>query len=229
MASIADQLDAVRHRIADAARAHQRVPADICLMAVSKTFPVGAVLEAVAAGQTVFGESYVQEAVPKIERLGPARASTCWHFIGPLQSNKAKLIAQHFDWVHGVDRIKIAQRLSDLRAASLPALQVCIQVNLDDEPTKAGVAPEQVLALARAVAALPRLTLRGLMAIPAPRDDPALQRAVFRKLAALRAHLVEQGQVLDTLSMGMSGDLEAAVAEGATIVRVGTAIFGERD
>ncbi|NYE26553.1 YggS family pyridoxal phosphate-dependent enzyme [Pigmentiphaga litoralis] len=228
MSPIADHLQAVRQRIDRAAQACGREPAAITLMAVSKTFDADAVQAAIDAGHTVFGESYVQEAIAKIALLRVAPGQLAWHFIGPLQSNKARQVAEHMDWVHSIDRLKIAQRLSDLRPDSLGPLQVCLQVNIDNEPTKSGVAPADVLTLAQAVHGLPRLQLRGLMAIPAPSDDPAVQRAAFARLAALQQQLQDAGLPVDTLSMGMSDDLEAAVAEGATIVRVGTAIFGTR-
>ena len=228
MSPIADQLQAVRQRIDRAAQACGRDPAAITLMAVSKTFDANAVQAAIDAGHTVFGESYVQEAIAKMDTLQTARGRLAWHFIGPLQSNKERQVAEHMDWVHSIDRLKIAQRLSDLRPDSLDPLQVCLQVNLDDEATKSGVAPHDVLALAQAVHGLPRLQLRGLMAIPAPSDDPVVQRAAFARLAVLQQQLNDAGLPVDTLSMGMSDDLEAAVAEGATIVRVGTAIFGAR-
>lgn len=198
------------------------------LLAVSKTFPAVTIREAVAAGQHRFGENYVQEALDKMAELADLRKQIEWHMIGPIQSNKTRAVAEHFDWVHTVDRLKIAQRLSDQRPEGLPPLQVCIQVNTSGEDSKSGVAPEEALALARAVAALPRLQLRGVMALPAPTADPAEQN---RQLAAVRAvydHLRDQGLPLDTLSMGMSADLEAAVAQGSTLVRVGTALFGQR-
>jgi pyridoxal phosphate enzyme (YggS family) len=186
------------------------------------------VREAVAAGQRDFGENYVQEAVGKIAELADLRARIRWHLIGPLQSNKAREVATHFDWVHAVDRMKLAQRLSDLRPPELPPLQVCLQVNISGEDSKSGVAPEAALALAREVATLPRLKLRGLMAIPEPEGDLAAQRAPHRALRKLFEAMNAEGLGLDTLSIGMSADLEAAIAEGATWVRVGTAIFGSR-
>ncbi len=228
MSSIADHLLAVRARLERAALDCGRDPKQVRLIAVSKTFPAEAVREAYRAGQRAFGESYVQEAVEKLSRLQDLRPDTEWHFIGPLQSNKAKHVAAHFDWVHSIDRLKIAQRLSDLRPAGAAALQLCIQVNIDAQPTKSGVAPEDALDLALAVQALPRLRLRGLMCIPAPQKDPREQREVFARLANLMHDLNRAGLQLDTLSMGMSDDLEAAVAAGATVVRVGTAIFGAR-
>jgi pyridoxal phosphate enzyme (YggS family) len=196
------------------------------LLAVSKTKPAADVRAAVAAGQRAFGENYVQEGVDKIAALGSAGLE--WHFIGPLQSNKTRPVAEAFDWVHGIDRLKIAERLSAQRRPDLPPLNVCIQVNVSGEASKSGVAPAEVPALAQAVAALPQLRLRGLMCIPEPSDDESLVRSRFATLRRLRDALVTDGMTLDTLSMGMSHDLEAAIAEGATIVRVGTAIFGER-
>ncbi|GAA4331368.1 YggS family pyridoxal phosphate-dependent enzyme [Pigmentiphaga soli] len=228
MSSIADNLQRVRRRIDRAALDSGRDPSAIRLIAVSKSFPQQAVAEAVAAGQRDFGESYVQEAIVKIEALAAQRALLQWHFIGPLQSNKARPVAERFDWVHSVDRLKIAQRLSELRPAQLPPLQVCIQVNIDGQASKHGVAPADAPALARAVAGLPRLRLRGLMSIPAPMQSAAGQREVFGRVAALAAQLRDEGIAVDTLSMGMSDDLEPAVAAGATMVRVGTAIFGRR-
>ena len=198
------------------------------LLAVSKTCPGVSVRAAVAAGQRDFGENYVQEALAKIAELGDLRADLRWHLIGPLQSNKAREVAAHFDWVHSIDRMKLAQRLSDLRPADLPPLQVCLQVNISGEASKSGVAPEEALALAHAVATLPRLKLRGLMAIPEPADDLAAQRAPYRTLRRLFEAMNAEGLALDTLSIGMSADLEAAIAEGATWVRIGTAIFGSR-
>lgn len=226
MVAIAAALQACRKRIADACRAAGR--ADNCagLVAVSKTFPAAAVREAHAAGQRVFGESYLQEALPKLASLEDLALE--WHFIGPLQGNKTRLIAERFAWVHGVDRLKIAQRLSAQRPAELPPLQVCIQVNVSGEASKSGVAPEQTLALARATAALPNLRLRGFMAIPEAELAGKLQHERFRQVADLLRTARAEGLELDTLSMGMSADLEAAIAEGATWVRVGTAIFGER-
>lgn len=229
MSPIADNLRAVRRRIDHAAQACGRAPGEVALLAVSKTFPAQAVREAHGAGQRAFGESYVQEAVDKLAALEDLRAGTEWHFIGPLQSNKARQVAAHFDWVHSIDRLKIAQRLSDLRPPGMADLQLCMQVNIDDQPTKSGVAPAEALGLAREIAALPRVRLRGLMCIPAPQQDPVRQQAVFASLAALMRDLNRESFALDTLSMGMSDDLEAAVAAGASIVRVGTAIFGARD
>ena len=226
MTIISANLQAVKTRIAAAARAAGRAPESVRLLAVSKTWPALSVREAAAGGQLAFGESYLQEALPKLGEL--ADLALEWHFIGPLQSNKTLGIAENFHWVHGIDREKIAARLAAQRPAGLPPLQVCLQVNVSGEESKSGVAPEQVEALARAVAALPGLRLRGLMTIPEATQDRALARHRFATLNKLLAQLNKQGMHLDTLSMGMSDDLEAAIAEGATIVRVGTAIFGER-
>jgi len=223
MASIRDNLQAVRERIARAARAAGRDPAAVRLLAVSKTHPAALVDEAYQAGQTAFGENYVQEALEKMDAL--ASGALEWHLIGPLQSNKTRLAAERFAWVHTVEREKIARRLSEQRPEALGPLQVLLQVNVSGEASKSGAAPQDVPALARAVATLPRLRLRGLMAIPEPTHDMSLQRARFRKL---REILESLPFALDTLSMGMSDDLEAAIAEGATLVRVGTAIFGAR-
>jgi PLP dependent protein len=200
------------------------------LLAVSKTQPAQAVCDALAQGQHAFGENYVQEALAKIEALSDLRSQLQWHLIGPLQSNKTRPVAESFDWVHSVDRLKIAQRLAEQRPPGLPALQLCLQVNVSGEASKGGVDPHDVLALARAVACLPndRVQLRGLMSIPEPVADPQAQRRPHAQLRELLALLCAQGLPLDTLSMGMSADLEAAVAEGSTIVRVGTAIFGAR-
>lgn len=226
MTVIADQLHAVRARIAAACHAAGRDPSEVGLLAVSKTFGPEAVRQAHAAGQLAFGENYVQEAVEKMALL--ADLPLQWHCIGPVQSNKTRLVAEHFQWVQTIDRIKIAQRLSDQRPAALPPLQVCIQVNVDGGPTKSGVSPAELPALAQAVAALPRLRLRGLMCIPDPLPDAAAMQAVFARARRLFDQLRAQGLPLDTLSMGMSGDLEAAIAAGSTLVRVGTAIFGGR-
>lgn len=232
MATIADKLQAVRERLARACAASGRAADSVRLLAVSKTFGPAAVAEAAAAGQRAFGENYVQEGVEKIAALREAGvASLEWHCIGPLQSNKTRLAAEHFDWVQSVDRLKIAERLSAQRPPGLPPLQVCIQVNVDGGPTKSGVAPEQALALAQAVAVLPRLRLRGLMCIPDPQPDAAAMRRVFAQAAQLFHQLRAQlgaPDDFDTLSMGMSDDLELAVAEGSTMVRVGSAIFGRR-
>jgi PLP dependent protein len=198
------------------------------LLAVSKTCPGVSVRAAFDAGQRDFGENYVQEALAKIAELADLRADLRWHLIGPLQSNKAREVAAHFDWVHAIDRMKLAQRLSDLRPDHLAPLQVCLQVNVSGEDSKSGVAPEAALALAHEVARLPRLKLRGLMAIPEPVGDLAAQRVPHRTLRKLLEAMNDEGLALDTLSIGMSADLEAAIAEGATWVRIGTAIFGSR-
>jgi pyridoxal phosphate enzyme (YggS family) len=220
-------MQAVRSRIERAAIAAGRQPDDISLLAVSKTFPASYIEEAASAGQQAFGESYAQEGVKKITQLEHLGAQ--WHFIGPLQSNKTALIAQHFQWVHAIEREKIAMRLDAARPAHLPSLDVCIQVNVSGEHSKSGVAPGEERELARAIARLPRLRLRGLMTIPEPTSDVSLQRRRFALLRELKERLNADGHALDTLSMGMSDDLEAAIAEGATIVRVGTAIFGSRE
>jgi pyridoxal phosphate enzyme (YggS family) len=227
MTTISNALQAVRRRVEEAAAQCGRDPGAILLLAVSKTFGPDVIRAAHACGQRAFGESYAQEAVNKIEVLRDLDLE--WHFIGPIQSNKTRLLAENFSWVHGVDREKIAQRLSEQRPNGMVPLNVCIQVNVSGEPSKSGVPPEQVAALARTMAALPRINLRGLMAIPEPTADVALQRARFRQVRELKDKLVAQGLTLDTLSMGMSADMEAAIMEGATIVRVGSAIFGERD
>ncbi len=263
MATIGANLQVVKKRIADAARACGRDPAAIGLIAVSKTFGADVVAAAYRHGQRAFGENHAQEAVAKIaalaseqgieSRIAPAireyDATTSdardrsagvaspkeplllpleWHFIGPIQSNKTRPIAEHFTWVHSVDRLRIAERLSAARPPQLAPLQVCIQVNIGDEATKSGIAPGAALDLARAVAALPHVRLRGLMAIPPAAEDAARQRRQFAELRRLKEAIAAAGIALDTLSMGMSADFEAAIAEGATLVRVGTAIFGER-
>jgi len=205
----------------------QRNGEEITLLAVSKTFPAAVVREAYAGGQRAFGESYVQEALDKIAALHDLALE--WHFIGPIQSNKTRAIAESFSWVHGVDRLKIAERLSAQRPPDMPPLNVCIQVNVSGEHSKSGAAPGEVAQLAQQIAQLPQLRLRGLMAIPAPERELASQRAPFARLRELQQQLNAQGMALDTLSMGMSQDMVAAILEGATIVRVGSAIFGERD
>lgn len=219
----------VRQRIEQAAKIAGRDPKSVALLAVSKTFPAADVARVAALGQTAFGENYVQEAVDKITALRPQWPTLQWHFIGPLQSNKTRDVATNFDWVHSIDRLKLAKRLSDQRPSELGPLQVCVQVNVDGEASKSGVPPEDASALAAAVAALPNLHLRGLMCIPEARADLAAQRAPFARLRQLRdAIAAEHSLTLDTLSMGMSADIEAAVLEGATLVRVGTALFGTR-
>lgn len=227
MTTIARNLQAVRSRIDRAAAACGRSASEIALLAVSKSFPASHIQEAHAAGQRLFGESYAQEAVKKITALRDADIE--WHFIGPVQSNKTAALAAHCQWVHSVERTKIAERLSAARPETLPPLNVCIQVNVSAEATKSGVAAGQELALAARIRDLPRLNLRGLMTIPEPTTDAALQRKRFAALRALKERLMRDGHDLDTLSMGMSDDFEAAIAEGATIVRVGTAIFGARE
>ncbi|MFJ4289265.1 YggS family pyridoxal phosphate-dependent enzyme [Cupriavidus sp. NPDC089707] len=228
MSVIAANLQAVNQRIAAAAQQAGRQPGDIALLAVSKTVSADRVRAAAQAGQLAFGENYVQEGVEKVAALADLRDRLQWHFIGPLQSNKTRLVAEHFDWAHAIDRLRIAERLSAQRPAGMAPLQVCIQVNISGEASKSGVAPAEVTALAQAVAALPGLRLRGLMAIPEPEDDPVAQHRPFAAMRALLGTLRESGLDLDTLSMGMSGDMEAAIAEGATMVRIGTAIFGAR-
>ncbi|KEY86082.1 YggS family pyridoxal phosphate-dependent enzyme [Pseudomonas sp. P1B16] len=224
MSTIADNLSALAARIASAAQAAGRDPASIQLLAVSKTKPASAIREIHAAGVRDVGENYLQEALTKQQALGDL--PLIWHFIGPIQSNKTKAIAEHFDWVHSVDRLKIAQRLSEQRPAALGPLNICLQVNVSGEDSKSGCAPADLPALAKAVASLPNLRLRGLMAIPEPSDERAVQEAAFATLRELQQGL-DLG--LDTLSMGMSHDLEAAIAQGATWVRIGTALFGARD
>jgi pyridoxal phosphate enzyme (YggS family) len=225
MSTISDRLKQVQSRISQAAIAAGREPASIKLLAVSKTHPVAMLEAALAAGQTTFGESYLQDALPKIEAIGDQAE---WHFIGPIQSNKTRQIAAHFDWVHSVDRLKIAQRLNEQRPENLPPLNVCLQINTSGEAAKAGISPDDTLELAEAINQLPHLRLRGLMTIPAREQDPARQRLPFQQLRQLFEQLNAEGFKLDTLSMGMSADMEAAIAEGATLVRVGTAIFGPR-
>jgi pyridoxal phosphate enzyme (YggS family) len=230
MSLISDNLQVVRADLSACADKFGRDPKEITLLAVSKTFPADAVLEAARQGQVCFGENYLQEAIEKmqeLQRLAP-ELQLEWHFIGPIQSNKTRQIAENFSWVHAVDREKIAQRLSDQRPAGLPAINICLQVNISAEASKSGVVPQQVLPLARAVAAMPGLRLRGLMAVPEASDDVATQRAAFSQLRTLQEGLIEQGVPCDTLSMGMSGDMQAAIAEGSTMLRIGSAIFGKR-
>jgi hypothetical protein len=224
MSTIAENIAKVGERIREAAQASQRDYAAIGLLAVSKTKPAAAVRQAHAAGLTDFGENYLQEALDKQAELSDLPLS--WHFIGPIQSNKTRPIAEHFAWVHSVDRLKVAERLSAQRPAQLPPLNICLQVNVSGEASKSGCTPEQLPALAQAVSQLPNLKLRGLMTIPQPTDDLATQHAAFARLRQLQDSL---NLDLDTLSMGMSHDLEAAIAEGATWVRIGTALFGARD
>ncbi len=241
MSLISQNLQAVHEAIAQAAQRYDRNPTDIVLLAVSKTFPAEDVVAAWQAGQIRFGENYVQEGVDKIARVaellglpalnqGRADASAPeWHFIGPIQSNKTRPIAEHFSWVHSIDRDKIATRLSEQRPDNLPALNVCIQVNISGEASKSGVAPNQCAQLARHIHSLPRLQLRGLMAVPEATENEVEQRRAFAALRELSKQLAQGGIVLDTLSMGMSGDLAAAIAEGSTMVRIGSAIFGKRN
>jgi len=226
MTTIASNLQAVRDAMAAATAEAGRAPDDVNLLAVSKTFAPEAIREAYGGGQTRFAESYLQEALHKIAALHDLQIE--WHFIGPIQSNKTRAIAEHFGWVHSVDRLKIAERLSAQRPAHLPPLQICLQVNIGGEDSKSGVPPGAAAQLAKAVALLPRLKLRGLMAIPEPSDDVGAQRRAFAQLRELFEQLNRQYLQLDTLSMGMSHDFAAAIAEGATMVRVGTAIFGDR-
>lgn len=226
MTTIASNLQAVRAAIADAAVVAGRSVNDIILLAVGKTFTQGAIREAYQAGQRRFAESYIQEALPKIAALHDLPLE--WHYIGPVQGNKTRVIAENFAWVHSVDRMKIAERLSLQRPLHLPPLQICLQVNISNESSKSGVFPGEAARLALEISCLPRLELRGLMAIPRPEDDVKAQRAAFARLRELRDRLNLQGLQLDTLSMGMSHDFPAAIMEGATMVRIGTAIFGNR-
>ena len=230
MSIISANMQAVEQAIATAAEAAGRPRAAVQLLAVSKTFPFDAVLDAMETGQRAFGENYVQEGVDKVAAVAAAApdAQVEWHFIGPIQSNKTRPIAENFAWVHAIDRLKIAQRLSEQRPANLSPLNVCLQVNISGEASKSGVAPVDLPALARQVALLPNLRLRGLMAIPEPETDAAKQHLPFAQVRLLYEQLQRDGMALDTLSMGMSGDLAAAIAEGATIVRIGSAIFGAR-
>ena len=231
MSSIADNIRSVTRRIQKATKAAARADGSVSLLAVSKTRPSEDLREAAASGQLAFGENYLQEALEKIAELADL-SDLEWHFIGPIQSNKTRAIAEHFHWVHSVDRLKVARRLSEQRPDHLPPLNTCLQVNVDDEESKSGCRLDDLPALAAGVSALPRLNLRGLMAIPDPDQSEDSLRASFRALAAALDNLKQQGDVsgsLDTLSMGMSGDLELAIAEGATLVRVGTALFGARD
>jgi PLP dependent protein len=228
MTSIEHNLQQVRERIATAAARCGRAPEEITLLAVSKTKPASAVAEAIAAGQQAFGENYVQEGVEKVAELA-AHPDLQWHFIGPLQSNKSRLVAENFAWCHTVDRERIAQRLNDQRPAALPPLNVLIQVNISDENSKSGIMLEAIPALAAQIAALPRLRLRGLMAIPAPESDYDRQFAVCQQMADAFNALKQDYPDVDTLSLGMSDDMDAAIAAGSTMVRIGTAVFGARD
>lgn len=229
--TVQQNLQDVRQRILNAAAQCGRAPEEITLLAVSKTKPVIALEEAIAAGQRAFGENYVQEGCEKVRYFQTHHPELAleWHFIGPLQSNKSRPVAEHFDWCHTIDRVRIAQRLSEQRPAHLPPLNVLLQVNISEEASKSGVLAAEVPALAAAVASLPNLRLRGLMAIPAPQTDPAGQLAVFRQMTELFLQLSADYGTLDTLSMGMTDDMAAAIAAGSTLVRIGTAIFGARD
>jgi hypothetical protein len=226
MALIKNNLQTVLQQIREAEKKANRAENSVTLLAVSKTWPAEKLRELASAGQRDFGENYLQEALAKITALADLKLT--WHFIGPIQSNKTRDIANHFDWVHSVDRLKIAKRLSEQRSEALPPLNICLQVNIDDEDSKAGVAPDAVTALAHAVETLPNLQLRGLMVIPQATADVAAQHDAFQRSFALYQHLQQQFPEIDTLSMGMSGDVNAAVAEGSTMVRIGTALFGQR-
>lgn len=228
MTYIARRLEILNTQIRSFEQRHGREPGQTKLLAVSKTKPAEMVLEAFAAGQRSFGENQLQDALGKMDHPSLAALDIDWHFIGPLQSNKTRAVAERFSWLHSLDRLRVATRLNEQRPDDLPALNVCIQVNLSGESSKSGLEEEQLTAFAAQVAKLPRLKLRGLMTIPAPCDDFQRQREPFRRLRELLAELQTQGHEADTLSMGMSADMEAAIAEGATWVRVGTAIFGER-
>lgn len=223
--AISDSLQATKNRITAACVSAGRPPDAVQLLTVSKTFPAAAVREAFAAGARAFGENYVQEGLAKIDELGDLRSQLEWHLIGPLQSNKTRPVAEQFDWVHSVDRLKVAQRLSEQRPAALPPLNICLQVNISAETSKSGLMPDEVAPLAAQVALLPGLRLRGLMAVPEPGPGALAQH---QAMAALYTSLQSRGLALDTLSLGMSADLEAAIAAGSTMVRVGSAIFGAR-
>lgn len=231
MSLISNNLQAVRADLAAAAQKVGRDPQQICLLAVSKTFSADAVVEAASAGQRSFGENYLQEAIDKMHAVRALlpEVGLEWHFIGPIQSNKTRQIAENFSWVHSVDREKIAQRLSQQRPSTLPPLNICLQVNISREASKSGVLPEDTIALVKCVRQLSGVRLRGLMAVPEASEDPLAQRQAFRQLRELKQQIQEQGIVLDTLSMGMSGDMVSAIAEGSTIVRIGSAIFGKRN
>ena len=226
MSSIANNISTTLTRIRDAEQKSERIPDSVTLLAVSKTKPAEQLRQAYTAGQRHFGENYLQDALPKIEQL--ADLDICWHFIGPFQSNKSRAVAEHFDWFHSLDRLKIAQRLSEQRPESLAPLNVCIQINISDEASKSGVMPEQAADLVEQIQVLPGLRLRGLMAIPASNLDVAGQHQAFSQMRVLFEGLKRLAPQMDTLSMGMSDDLEIAVAEGSTLVRIGTAIFGAR-
>ncbi len=227
MNTITARLNQVRQRINVAEKRYNRPLGSVSLLAVSKTKPTSAVLTAFNAGQRLFGESYLQDALPKIEAL--ANYDIEWHFTGPIQSNKTRAIATHFSWVHSVDRIKIAQRLNDQRPTELKPLNICLQINMSHEKSKSGIHPEELFPMVEALSLMPNIRLRGLMAIPELTKNRENQRKYFHQLKSLQQTLIKNGYLLDTLSMGMSGDFEAAIAEGATIVRIGTALFGRRD
>ncbi len=228
MNAVTGALQKTRQQIRELEQRYQRAPASVSLLAVSKTKPVSAISEAIAAGQLDFGENYVDEAVGKIAELTERHRDLCWHYIGQIQSNKTRLIAENFDWVHGIDRAKIATRLSDQRDPGKSPLNCCIQLNIDLEESKAGIVPQQLPELCHHFSTLPNLKLRGLMCIPAPRSELDQQRELFRQVTQELQQLKREFPHLDTLSMGMSADIEAAIAEGSTMVRVGTAIFGAR-
>lgn len=228
--SISENLALISQQIQQSCQSANRSPDAVKLLAVSKTKPVEAISAAIEAGQRAFGENYVQEGVAKIQHFREhCSLQLAWHFIGPLQSNKTRLVAEHFDWIHTVDRLKIAQRLSEQRPENAPLLNVLIQINISDEASKSGISPDEMLPLAQEIAKLPRLRLRGLMAIPKPEADPALQKQAFNKMSALFHRLKQDFPEVDTLSMGMSDDLHSAIECGSTLVRIGTAIFGARD
>ncbi|AMF95396.1 YggS family pyridoxal phosphate-dependent enzyme [Vibrio fluvialis] len=231
MSSIQQNLEHITSQIENAQQKCGRPRSSVQLLAVSKTKPVEAILEAAQAGQRAFGENYVQEGCDKVQFFAEYHPELDleWHFIGPLQSNKTRLLAEHFDWMHTIDRAKIAQRLSEQRPAHLPPLQVLIQVNTSGEASKSGISENDLFTLAELISGLPNLTLRGLMSIPENVPDYPSQLAAFRQLATLKDRLAEKYDGIDTLSMGMSGDMEAAIEAGSTIVRIGTAIFGQRD
>ncbi len=225
MTNIKQRLNQILEKIHVAEKKYQRPRGSVTLLAVSKTWPLAHIAEAASVGQHCFGENYVQESIAKIDHCTEQLE---WHFIGRLQSNKSREIASRFNWVHSVDRLKLAKRLSEQRPTDMAALNICLQVNISNEPSKAGFFISEIPAVAEQVSQLPNLKLRGLMTIPAPSDDFEQQRTTFRQVTTLQQQLIKQGLALDTLSMGMSGDMEAAIAEGATIVRIGTAIFGPR-
>ena len=231
MSTITDSLKKIQQQIVTTATQCHRQPSSISLLAVSKTKPVDAIIEAADAGQFAFGENYEQEGITKIQTIREMRPDLKleWHFIGPIQSNKTRPIAENFDWVHAVDRERIAKRLSDQRPAGMPPLNICLQVNISGENSKRGIQPNEVLTLAKAISAYPNIKLRGLMAIPEPETNPKKQHIPFKAMKQLFNQLKENSFDIDTLSMGMSGDMIPAIEEGATIVRIGSAIFGARN